>query len=77
MSTLLSSFKFYIKDEYISCHWVGYSKINPIDVAELFKIKAYNDEKDSTLKVDDQTEETVDTEDITEEAHANTDNLDE
>ena len=32
-----SSFKFYIKDEDMSCHWVGHSKMNPIDVAYFFK----------------------------------------
>ena len=32
-------------------NWVGHSKINPIDVDELFRIKAFNDETDSEIKV--------------------------
>ena len=39
-----SLFMFYIKYKYLSCHWVGYSKINPIDVDKLFKRKVLNDE---------------------------------
>ena len=59
----------------MSCHRVFHSKINPIEVDELFKRKAFKDEKYLTFKVDDQTEETVDAEDITEDASENPDNL--
>ena len=52
-------------------------KIKPIDVDEYLKRKAFNNEMDSTLKVNDQTEEPVDAEDITEESRENHDNLDE
>ena len=38
----------------MSCHWVGNSKIKPIDVDEFFYRKAFNDETYSTLKVNDQ-----------------------
>ena len=34
-------------------------KIKPIDSCELFKIKSFNDEMDSILKFNFQTEETV------------------
>ena len=46
-----SSFKFYIKDEDISCHWVGHSKMKPIDFDKLFKRKSKNDENDYEIKV--------------------------
>ena len=71
-----SSFKFYIKDKDISCHWVGHSKMRPIDVDEFFKRKSFNYETYQTLKFNDQTEEPVDEEDITEEVCANPDKID-
>ena len=57
------------------CHWVIYSKIKSIDVYYLFKRKSFNNETDSPLKVNDQTEEPVYSEEINEEARANPDNL--
>ena len=38
------SFKLCINDKYMSCHWIGYSKMKPINIGELFK------RKDPTMK---------------------------
>ena len=46
----------------MSYHRVGHSKINQIEIDGLFKIKALNNETDSTLKVNEQTEEPIDSE---------------
>ena len=34
----------------MTCHWYGPSKTNIIDIDELFKIKAFNDEIDTKNK---------------------------
>ena len=39
--------KIYIKYEDMSCHWVGHTKMNPIDVDGLFKGKLFKDAMDS------------------------------
>ena len=35
-----SGHRFYTKDKDMTCHWVGHSKMKPIDVDEFFNIKA-------------------------------------
>ena len=51
--------------------------MKPIGVDVFFKIKVFNDEFDSTLNVNDQTDEPVFSENIAEEASSNTDIMDE
>ena len=46
-SLYTSSFKFYIKDDYMICDWVGLSEINTIHIDELFKIKYFYDATDT------------------------------
>ena len=48
----------------MSCHLVGHSKMDPIDIDESFL--TFNNEMDLALKFNDQTEEIVYAEDITE-----------
>ena len=58
------SFNFYNKDKDMTFHWVVHSKMNPIEIYELFKRKKCNDESDSNLKVNEQTYKAVVAEDI-------------
>ena len=54
-----SPFKFYIKNKDITFHWVGHSKIKPIGVDEFFKRKAFNNESDSTVNINEPTDKIV------------------
>ena len=51
----VSLFKIYIKNKYILCHWFGHSKMNPIDLDELFNREDFNNETSLTLKVNKKT----------------------
>ena len=50
--------------------------MKPIDIDELFKIKAFTNELDSTLIVNDQTGKPIVTENVPEEASTNHESLD-
>ena len=50
-----SSHTLYIKYKDIKCHWFGHSKMKPIDVDELFNIKAIINESEFSLNANEQT----------------------
>ena len=54
------------------CHWVGRSKMKPIDVEELFNRKVVIDELETNLNDNDKTEALVVSEEIQEDASVNT-----
>ena len=66
-----------MKDKYIRGNCVGYSKMRTIDVDEFIKIKFFKDELDSTLNLNEPTDELFVAKDITEEASLNPDRLNE
>ena len=66
-----STQKFYIKDKALTNHWVGPSKINPIDVDFFVHIKVIINELESSLNVDDTTESPVVTEVVQEDVSVN------
>ena len=35
----------------MTCHWFGHSKMNPVDINELFKRKAFNNATDTQNQV--------------------------
>ena len=64
--------KFYTKDKDITNHWVGHSKMKPIDDDKLFNRKVIIDELESDLNDYDKTEASSVTEVVQEGAFLNT-----